>query len=344
VVRDAIGSRERKVVAIVFNGVDDHLSGSDQLNQRWTLDDLRLIKPILYEARNAGRLVLITADHGHVIDEATHVLAGVNDGTDKASAKSAEFAMGDRWRNLTGAPVSAEEVLLSGGRVLAPSGQQQVVVPWSETLRYGSRKNGYHGGISLQEMLVPIAVLTTGGSAPEGFRYAPSALPAWWDLAVLVRPTQELAGSQARLKEPAKKAKAPSAADTLQHPLFELPGAETAQQKQPGQPDSDWIAGLLVSSVFVSQKQWVARAAVKDDEIRALLEALSERGGKISKAALAGRLSMPLMRVSGFVNAARRLLNVDQAPVIMVDETEGSVSLNRALLDTQFFRNKGSQQ
>jgi hypothetical protein len=107
----------------------------------------------------------------------------------------------------------------------------------------------------------------------------------------------------------------------LNYPWLMLP--QTVQTKS---AESDWIAGLLVSSVFVSQKQWVARAAVKDDEIRALLEALSERGGKISKAALAGRLSMPLMRVSGFVNAARRLLNVDQAPVIMLDETEGSVS------------------
>ena len=53
---------------------------------------------------------------------------------------------------------------------------------------------------------------------------------------------------------------------------------------------------------------------------------------------------MPLMRISGFVNAARRLLNVDQAPVIILDETEGSVSLNRGLLDTQFFSTKGSQQ
>lgn len=348
VVRDAIGSRERKVVAVVFNGVDDHLSGSDQLNQRWTLDDLRLIKPILYEARNAGRLVLITADHGHLIDEATHVLAGLNAGTDKASAKSSEFATGDRWRNYSGAPVSAEEVLLSGGRVMAPNGQQQVVVPWSEALRYGSRKNGYHGGISLQEMLVPITVLTTGGSVPEGFRYAPSALPAWWELAVLSGPPQTSAGAQATLKEPAgepiKKAKPPSAADSRQHALFELPVADAPQTVQTKSAEPDWIAGLLVSSVFVSQKQWVARAAVKDDEIRALLEALSERGGKISKAALAGRLSMPLMRVSGFVNAARRLLNVDQAPVIMLDETEGSVSLNRGLLDTQFFSTKGSQQ
>ena len=98
----------------------------------------------------------------------------------------------------------------------------------------------------------------------------------------------------------------------------------------------DWIVALLASSVFAAQKQWVARAGVKDEEIRGLLEALAERGGKLSKAALASKLSMPLMRVSGFVHAARRLLNVDQAPVITLDETEGSISLNRSLLETRF--------
>jgi hypothetical protein len=99
-------------------------------------------------------------------------------------------------------------------------------------------------------------------------------------------PTQASAGAQATLKEPAKKAKAPGDADALQRALFELPAAEIAQQMQTKPLDSDWIAGLLVSSVFVSQKQWVARAAVKDDEIRALLEALSERGGKIVKGSI----------------------------------------------------------
>jgi hypothetical protein len=319
VVRDAIGSRERKLVAVVFNGVDDHLSGSAQLNHRWALDDLRLIKPLLYEARNAGRLVLITADHGHVIDEATHALA--HPVQDEAVANSSVLATGDRWRNVAGVPVSAEELMLSGGRVMTPHGQQQIVVPWSETLRYGARKNGYHGGISLPEMLVPITLLTTGSTLPEGLRHAPSAAPAWWELAAETSPSSPSSpGSQAVAKAVSKKTKPPTPMAAGQQSLFELPALEVVQVAA---VEQDWIAALLGSPIFLSQKQWVARAAVKDDEIRALLEALSERGEKISKQALAARLSMPLMRVSGFVNAARRLLNVDQAPVITLDETEG---------------------
>lgn len=336
VVRDAIGSRERKVVAVVFNGVDDHLSGSDQLNHRWALDDLRLIKPLLYEARNAGRLVLITADHGHLIDEATHVLA--NPGQDKLGANNSSPTTADRWRTVSGAPVSAEEIMLSGGRVMPPNGQRHIVVPWSETLRYGSRKNGYHGGISLQEMLVPITLLTTGNALPEGFRHAPSAVPAWWELAA--ETCSPSADSKAPAKAVSKKAKQPNAIDSGQQALFELPALEVIQVTA---GEKDWITSLLESSAFLSQKQWVARAAVKDEEIRALLEALSDRGGKISKQALAARLSMPLMRVSGFVNAARRLLNVDQAAVITLDETEGAVTLNRTLLDMQFGGHTGRQ-
>lgn len=336
VVRDAIASRERKLVAVVFNGVDDHLSGSAQLNHRWALDDLRLIKPLLYEARNAGRLVLITADHGHVIDEATHALA--NPGQDKAVANSPDLATGDRWRNVAGVPVSAEEIMLSGGRVMTPHGQQQIVVPWSETLRYGARKNGYHGGISLPEMLVPITLLTTGSTLPEGLRHAPSAAPAWWELAAETSPASP--GSQAVVKAVSKKTKPPTPMAAGQQSLFELPALEVVQVAA---VEQDWIAALLGSPVFLSQKQWVARAAVSDEEVRALLEALSERGGKVSKQALAARLSMPLMRVSGFVSAARRLLNVDQAPVLTLDEAEGTVALNRALLETQFAGRTGKQ-
>ena len=56
----------------------------------------------------------------------------------------------------------------------------------------------------------------------------------------------------------------------------------------------------------------------------------------MSKAALAQRLGLPLLRISGFINAARRLLNVDQANVLALDEAEGSITLNRVLLETQF--------
>ena len=42
------------------------------------------------------------------------------------------------------------------------------------------------------------------------------------------------------------------------------------------------------------------------------------------------------MRISGFVNAAKRVLNVDQAAVLVLDETAGSVELNKELLARQF--------
>ena len=36
------------------------------------------------------------------------------------------------------------------------------------------------------------------------------------------------------------------------------------------------------------------------------------------------------------MSAVRRMLNVDQAPVLMVDESAGTIELNRALLLQQF--------
>jgi hypothetical protein len=70
--------------------------------------------------------------------------------------------------------------------------------------------------------------------------------------------------------------------------------------------------------------------------MRALLNALTERGGKLSKAALAQRVSSPEMRLTGMLSAARRVLNVDQAAVLQVDEVAGTVELNRILLMQQF--------
>jgi hypothetical protein len=70
--------------------------------------------------------------------------------------------------------------------------------------------------------------------------------------------------------------------------------------------------------------------------MRLLLEALSERGGKLSRAALANWLSLAEVRMGGLLSAVRRMLNVDQAPVLTVDEAAGSVELNLTLLRQQF--------
>ena len=102
-------------------------------------------------------------------------------------------------------------------------------------------------------------------------------------------------------------------------------------------PEVHWIAALQATPVYVAQKALAARVAPADDEVRCLLEALlAARGGKLSKAALAQRLGMPAMRISGFVNAAKRVLNVDQAAVLVLDETAATVELNRELLVRQF--------
>jgi hypothetical protein len=315
-VRDVVGKPERRVVAVVYNGVDDHLSGSDQLQPHWNLDDLRLIRPLLYEARLAGRVVIMTSDHGHVLDE--------------ASAPGG-IGIGDRWRACETAPGPLEKQL-EGGRVLAPNGGHRVVVPWSESLRYAQKKNGYHGGISLQEMVVPICILTAGES-PAGYRLAGPSFPDWWECVAppTVAELNRQAVPRAVAAQPVKPKK-PAPFDGRQKHLFD---DEAALEPLPSTAE-DWIGPVLASGMFQSQKQLAARAALKDGEIRNLLEALAERGGKMSKAALAQRLGLPLLRISGFINAARRLLNVDQANVLALDEAEGSITLNRVLLETQF--------
>ena len=322
-VRDAVGKAERRVVAVVYNGIDDHLSGSDQLQPHWTLDDLRLIRPLLYEARLAGRVIIMTSDHGHVLDEGS-VLGG--------------SGVGDRWRSCEASP-GPQEKRLQGGRVLAPNGEHQVVVPWSETLRYAQKKNGYHGGISLQEMVVPICMLAAG-DAPAGYRLAGPSIPDWWESVappVLAGLNWQIA-RKITASQP-KKLKKPAVSNVRQEHLFAFDD-ETALEVPPPSKH-DWIGQVIASSIYQSQKLLAARAALKDEEIRNLLVALSERGGKMTKTALAQRLDMPLLRISGFINAARRLLNVDQVNVLALDEAEGSVTLNKGLLETQFKEGKG---
>jgi hypothetical protein len=65
-----------------------------------------------------------------------------------------------------------------------------------------------------------------------------------------------------------------------------------------------------------------------------MLVALIERGGHASPNSLAKALATPAIRIGGIVNAARRLLNVDQAQVLQLREDE--VILEEGLLRLQF--------
>lgn len=311
-VRTALANTAQRVVGVVYNAVDDHLSGPDQLNQRWSLEDLRLLLPLLREARDSRRIVVVTADHGHVLEDGTIPVTG---------------GQSDRWR--TGAAAAdPREALLSGSRVRTPEGQDRVVCLWSEAARFTGRKNGYHGGVSPAEVVVPLTVLAPFGVNVAGWKPAPPQQPDWWDLPA--------AATKAN-PQPAPKvtARRPAARPAGQSGLFgenELPVPTAA----PTSTGTDWLNVLFGSAVYASQRQLAARVALPDEQMRRLLAALDERGGKLSRAALAQRMGVADLRLGGMLSAARRMLNVDQAAVLTVDEAAGMVEVNLLLLQQQF--------
>jgi len=317
-VRSSIANPHQKIVGVVYNAVDDHLSGPDQLHQRWTLEGLKLLIPLLREAREARRIVVITADHGHLLE----------DGTTQVNFGSTPDKLSDRWRpgNDARAP---HEAAYSGGRVVTADNSKAVVCLWGESTRYAGRKNGYHGGVSPQEVTVPLSVIVPLGMSLSRWQLAPPAQPEWWEL-----PHLAPAATPAVAPTPAPRRKAPAPA-VAQPSLFESQEAPPPPSLAP-QVNDDWIGALLASAIYASQKQLAARVALPDDKMRLLLVSLSERGGKLTRSALAQRLALPEVRLGGLLSAVRRMLNVDQAPVLTVDESAGTVELNRALLLQQF--------
>lgn len=312
-VRAAIADSHQRVIGVVYNAVDDHLSGPDQLHQRWTLEDLRLLLPLLREARAARRVVVITADHGHLLEDGTTRVVGGGES--------------DRWRTGTDSR-SPHEVAVSGGRVVTSDGSNTVVCLWGESTRYGGRKNGYHGGLSPQEVTVPLSVMVPLGMNLTGWTPAPPAQPEWWELPPLSKSKE----TKPAIVPPARPAGCKPTPQAGQPQLFdptELPPATTPVAR-------DWIGALLRGAIYASQRQLAARVALPDEGMRALLTALSERGGKLSRAALAQRLSLPEIRLGGMLSAGRRILNVDQAQVLVIDEAAGTVELNIVLLHQQF--------
>ena len=327
-VRAAMANQKQRVVGVVYNAVDDHLSGPEQLHQRWQLDDLRLMLPLLCEARDARRIIIVTADHGHVLEDGSGALPGADS---------------DRWRPST-SPASRDELDLQGPRVMNPAGGHRVTCLWGERTRYSSRRTGYHGGVTPQELVVPLSVLVPAGAHLTDWVAAPPLQPAWWDSqeaapAVQARTPQELVPATAA---PARASKRKAwAASEAQPALFAFDDAPppliaAAPLTVPTGAPSDWITNLLESPIYAAQKQLAARVALSDTQMRSLLQALDERGGKLGRLALAQRLAIPEMLVSGMVSAARRVLNLDQAEILQVNDADQSLSLNRALLTRQF--------
>jgi hypothetical protein len=295
-VRSALTDTGRRIVGIVHNAVDAQLTGSDQIEVLWSTEVMRQLAPVLRAAREAGRLIVLAGDHGHVLDAGTTYV---------------QAAPGDRWRS--GGRAQDGEIDVRDGRVMSPDGARRAVLAWSERLRYASKRSGCHGGASPQEVLVPLAVLTSGVAPPDWVE-APPTEPAWWsEGGAPPAVTSVTPASPGRRR------------DTKQISLFEVKPAADA-----------WIDTLLASTTYTAQRGLAGRGAPDDPVVRALVAALAARGGRLSRTALAQALQLPTFRVSGFVNVARRVLNVDQAQVLSIDASADEVVLDVRLLRLQF--------
>ncbi|MDX1654158.1 MAG: BREX-2 system phosphatase PglZ, partial [Candidatus Competibacteraceae bacterium] len=303
-VRAVVAGREHRAVAVVINAVDDQLGSSAQVAVRWQVDQLTLLRQLLQAARESARTVVLTSDHGHVIDHDMKYRAA--DGS------------GERYREQA-ARLADDECLVTGPRVLTSEGS--AVLPWSEKVRFGANKFGYHGGGSLQEVIIPLGVFLSGSDreVPDGWREVPREYPPWWQLTrePVVGPMEPAGQSKTRGKTPA----------AVHQDLFEPAAPAVAE---------DWVTALGRSPVLAQQKARLGRVPVADKQLTALLELLARSGGQVSLDRVVQSLKMPRVRLNGFLSSVRRLLNVDGYPVLAIERDQGIVVLNIDLLKTQF--------
>jgi hypothetical protein len=323
------------VVGIVLNTIDDALDkGKPGGPANWAVETVTYLRAVLDEARRAGRPVILTADHGHVLDH----------GADINSAKSAAA----RYR--TGGTAEKGEIVIRGPRVLTAGGgtaDAEVVAAVDENIHYTPRKAGYHGGASPVEVVIPVITLFPPDTQiPSGWtKYdAVGHAPAWWSIPSAAQPPnrqQASPGTGSVLSTSAGSAPAPSASPSRK------------RVKPAAQDDSAALFGVsevvklerkaasLGTQVTESPRMAAQRSGIprapEETRVAALIDALVQAGGRLSRAEAAEIVGIANARMSGYLSQLMRLLNIDGYPVLQTLDAGQTVDLNVSLLRQQFF-------
>ena len=300
----------RPLVTCVLNTIDDALDRSDPGGTDWAEDTVKHLSPLLERARNAGRIVVLTSDHGHVIERRLGTQRPYR-GISSGRSRPADSPAGDG------------EVLVEGRRVLEHDGRAVLAV--DERLRYGPLKAGYHGGAAPAEAVVPVVVLVAGGAVPDGvdLRPAPPQQPPWWDAAATV----------VAVPVPAP---APTRASDMPT-LFDQGDTQEPVPAATQPPRSPLVAALLGSSTYAAQRSIAGRVSVSDAQVEALVSALlAAPANRLPPTAAATALAVPQSGLRGAVLHVQRLLNVESYPVLRIDSDGATVILDVPLMREQF--------
>lgn len=304
---------ESTAVAIVLNAIDDSLD-KGRADRPWSIADIAGLRALLDHARYQGRAIIITSDHGHVLERGGELRR-------TAEARSA------RHRQAT-SPAGDGEVELAGPRVATENGR--IVALWDPYVRYTDKKAGYHGGAALAEVAIPLlAFLPLGADAPAGWRALPEQSPPWWSLDAEVRPVRPVPAPA-----PAPRKTTQASTSNAQSELFDVV-AETAAPAAGAAPAEALVTELLATELFDAQQKLMPRK-VPAAKITAVLVALIEAGGVLPLPVVAQRAGEPAVRAAGFAATLQRILNVDNYPVLAVIDSGRNVKLDETMLRRQF--------
>lgn len=296
------------LVTCVLNTIDDALDRSDPSGTEWGADAVRHLEPLLTRAHRSGRTVVLTADHGHIVERRLGVM------------RPYPAISSGRSRQPAGPPKGGE-VLIAGRRVLAP--ENRAILAVDERLRYGPLKAGYHGGASPAEALVPVVVLVNA-APPEGtgLLLAGPQEPVWWTAPL---PSRQGVMSPAVVQMAQSVADEPATLFDVVAVVGDPPPADRA------------AAAVLASAAYRDQRKRAVRSAVTDEHVSALLRALlASPDGRVSAAAAGVALNVASVALRGAVPHVQRLMNVEGYGVITVDADGSTLVLDRDLLRDQF--------
>ncbi|WGT47975.1 BREX-2 system phosphatase PglZ [Tessaracoccus lacteus] len=308
-VSEAVQDHAVPVVGVVINAIDDATHKNDTSAWNWDLNSLQPLRALLDAAASAGRAIILTSDHGHVVER----------GTEALSVPGAD----SRWRSVGTDAVVEGEVLVSGERVVAPG--DQAVLLWRDDARYGPRHSGYHGGASLAELTIPVLVFqgaTVTNGAP-GWEQAAPQVPLWWNDPIrLATPVEAVPRQKPKPQRPA-----PSGPDAL----FEVDAPSDAPVAQVG-----LVEAMLASDTFREQKRRAGRHALADAKTAAVVRALVERGNRAHQDTIAAAAGIAAGQFGQIFAAVKRLLNVDGYSVVELDTDGKTIRLDEKLLREQF--------
>lgn len=319
-------------VAVVLNTIDDRLAKEQKLGDgAWRVDEVGKLRDLLRVAAEQGMMVVLTSDHGHVVDRHGMKI----DAAEPASAR----------HRLPGAAVLDTEIALSGPRVVWPEPGSSIVALWDADSRYTAHKAGYHGGASTAEFTIPIlAFLRFGAEPPKGWRELGDQRPEWWSLESADNPAQV---QHAATVPPARRveAKPTRTQDQLartHESLFDTESLDAAASPAgvsggtPGASSHErLVAALLATENYQAQAGLLARKP-RPEQVEKALVVLLEAGGTLPASALAQRIGLLGARADGFAAILRQLLNFDGEQVLETLPDGRTLRLNSALLREQF--------